>query len=200
MFRFTLSLSGPAERERVTAALQGPAIGDVRIVSAFADETKVEAYLEAGGRADLREVAADVARRLGVTEYEVTRVDPICHGATRRQNLNGSAHRPAESPSPDRAPRRPADITQVRIDLDDRTLSVQTRHRPHETVETIEVMETDDAVMITAFVAPPDNLAEQYASFGIAFSWMDTVLERPLGNRRVIRPDRDSNTPASRSR
>jgi hypothetical protein len=199
MFRFTLSLSSPAERERVTAALQVPAIGDVRIVSAFADETTVEAYLESGGTADLREVAADVARRLGVTEYEVTRVDPICNGATQGPNLNGAARRPAEAPSPDRTPRRPADITQVRIALDDRTLSVQTRHRPHETVETIEVMETDDAVMLTALVAPPDNLGEQYASFGIAFSWMDTVLDRPLGSRRVVRHDRDRNAPASRS-
>jgi hypothetical protein len=196
MFRFTLSLSGPAERERVTAALRVPTIGDVRIVSAFADETTVEAYLESGGTADLREVAADVARRLGVTEYEVTRVDPICNGVTQGPNLNGAARRSAEAPNPDRTPRRPADITQVRIALDDRTLSVQTRHRPHETVETIEVMETDDAVMLTALVAPPDNLGEQYASFGIAFSWMDTVLDRPLGSRRVIRHDRDRNAPA----
>jgi hypothetical protein len=186
MFRFTFSLSSPAERQRVTAALKVPAVGNVRVVAAFADETTVEAYLEFGGTAGLREVAADVARRLGVTEYEVTRVDPLCNGA-------------AKSPDPDRASRRPADITQVRIDLDDRTLSVQTRHRPHETVETVEVIQTDDAVMITALVAPLDNVSEQFASFGIAFTWVDTVLDRPLGNRRVIRHDPERNAPASRS-
>lgn len=200
MFRFTLSLSTPDERQRVTAALKVPAIGDARVVSAFADETTVEAYLEFGGTAGLREAAADVARRLGVTEYEATRVDPICTGGAESPDLDRTSRRPAESPSLDRAPRRPADVTQVRIDVDDRTLSVQTRHRPHETVETIEVIQTDDAVVITALVAPPDNGSEQYASFGIAFTWVDTILDRPLGSRRVIRHDPDRNAPASRSR
>jgi hypothetical protein len=174
MFRFTFSLSGPAERERVAAALNVPAIGNVRVVSAFADETKVDAYLDFDGTAGLREVADDVARRLGIREYEVTCVDPLCNGAN--------------APNPERASRRPADVTQVRIDLDDRTLSVQTRHRPHETVETVEVVQTDEVVMITASVAPLDSGTEQFASFGIAFTWVDTVLDRPLGNRRVIRP------------
>jgi hypothetical protein len=199
MFRFTFSLSSPAERQRVTAALKVPAIGNVQVVAAFADEMTVEAYLEFGGTAGLREVAAEVARRLGVTEYEVTRVDPLCNGAAKSPDPDRASRRPAESPNLDRAPRRPADITQVRIDSDDRTLSVQTRHRPHETVETIEVVQTDDAVMITALVAPPDNVSEQFASFGIAFTWVDTVLDRPLGNRRVIRHDPDRNAPASRS-
>jgi hypothetical protein len=175
MFRLTFSLSGPAERERVAGALNVAAIGDARIVSAFADETNVDAYLDFAGTASLHEVAADVARRLGVREYEVTLVDPLGNGS-------------ATGPNPDRASRRLADITQVRIELDDRTLSVQTRHRPHEMVETVEVVQTDDAVMITALVAPVDNVTEQYASFGIAFTWVDTVLDRPLGNRRVLRP------------
>ncbi len=159
----------------MAAELNVPAIGNVRVVSAFADETKVDAYFDFGGTASLREVADDVARRLGVREYEVTGVDPLCNGR-------------AGEPNPERASRRPADITQVRIDLDDRTLSVQTRHRPHEKVETVELVQTDDVVMITASVAPLDNDTEQYASFGIAFTWVDTVLDRPLGNRRVVRP------------
>jgi len=196
MFRFTFSLSGPAERERVAAALQGPAIGNVRVVSAFADETKVDAYLDSGGTASVREVAADVAHRLGVSEYAVTRVDPLCNGTAGGPNPDHASHHSSESPKQDRERRRPADITQVRIDLDDRTLSVQTRHRPHETVETIEVAQTDDAVILTALVAPPDLVTEQYASFGIAFTWVDTVLDRPLGNRRVVRHAPDHNAPA----
>jgi hypothetical protein len=181
MFRLTFSLSGPTERERVAAALNAPAIGDIQIISAFADETRVDVYLESRGTASLREVAADVARRLGLSEYEVSCVDPLCNRA-------------AIEPNPDRAPRRSADITQVRIDVDDCTLSVQARHRPHEMVDTVEVQQTDDAVMITALVYPVDNVTERYASFGIAFTWVDTVLDRPLGNRRVIRhaPDRDA--------
>jgi hypothetical protein len=184
MFRLTFSLSGPAARERAAAALNGPAIGDIRIISAFADETKIDAYLDFDGTSGLHEVAADVARRLGVSEYEVTCVDPLCTGARE-------AH-------PDRVPRRPADITQVRLDVDDRTLSVQVRHRPHETVDAVEVEQTDDAVMITALVAPIDNVTERYASFGIAFTWVDTTLDRRLGSRRVIRRDPDRDAPENR--
>lgn len=159
----------------MATALNVPAIGDVRIISAFADEARVDVYLDFDDTAGLGEVVADVARRLGVSEYEVTCVDPLCNGAARESNL-------------DRVPRRSADITQVRIHVDDRTLSVQARHRPHEMVDTVEVDETDDAVVITAFVVPVDNVTERFASFGVAFTWVDTVLGRALGNRRVIRP------------
>jgi len=52
----------------------------------------------------------------------------------------------------------------------------------------VEVEQTDEAVAISVSVAAaPDPDSGRYASLAIAFTWIDTVLDRPLGDRKVIR-------------
>jgi hypothetical protein len=73
---------------------------------------------------------------------------------------------------------------------DGRTLSVQARHRRHETVESVEVEQTDDAVVLTVLVGTAeDDVRSQYVSLAVAFTWIDTFLDRPVGDRRIIRHD-----------
>ena len=75
---------------------------------------------------------------------------------------------------------------------DGRTLSVQARHRRHETVESVEVEQTDDAVALTVLVGTADDdVRSQYVSLAVAFTWIDTFLDRPVGDRRIIRYDPD---------
>jgi hypothetical protein len=182
MFRVTFLIDDPAERRRLADELRSLTMGgDARIVSAFADAKSVEVYLEVGETVVWREVTDQLARRLGVDDYEVTRAEPLPTAP------------PASAAEIDRRRLRPAAITQVRVHADGRTLSVQARHRHDETVETVEVQQTDEAVAITVLLgAPDDDVREQYVSFAVAFTWVDTTLDRPVGNRRVtpVDPDR----------
>jgi len=34
--------------------------------------------------------------------------------------------------------------------------------------------------------APDDDVRDHYVSFAVAFTWVDTTLNRPVGNRRII--------------
>ena len=191
MFRVTFQIGDNAERRHVATALRTASIGgDARIVSAFEDAKTVDLYVEVGDRAGAPALFDEFAQRLGVTEFEVAEVEPL---------LTGSAERANEG----RRSRRPESITQVRLQPDDRTLSVQVRHRPNETVETVEVEQTDEAVAISVWVAAaedPDN--GRYASLAIAFTWIDTVLDRPLRERKVIRhvPGPSASSPSASPR
>jgi len=178
MYRVAFSTNDSAERQQLSTALQRCTLADARIVAAFADTTTVEVYLDMTDAAIPREIAGQLAQRLGFAEYTVTRVDAL---ATAQVGSDGTIHR---------GHLRPATITQVRVQPDDRTLSVQARHRPSETVETIDVQETGDSVTIAVSVAAfDDDLSRQYVSLAVAFSWIETVLADPVGDRRVIRHD-----------
>jgi hypothetical protein len=175
MFRVTFLVSDPAESRRRAGELRAPTIGGgVRIVSAFQHGKTVDVYLDVGNDVVPYEAAENLARQLDVTEYEVTHVVPLSIGSGQRPSIERGLHR-ADA------------ITQVRIHPDDRTLSILARHRPHETVERIEVDQTEESVSITVLVVTPDDrVRSQYVSLANAFTWMDTVLDRPLGDRRVI--------------
>jgi hypothetical protein len=176
MFRVTFLIDDPAERQRLANELRSLTMGgDARIVSAFADAKTVEVYLEIGEDVVWRDVTDQLAQRLGVDEYEVTRAEPLLTVP------------PAGADATSRRRLRPAAITQVRVHPDGRTLSVQARHRQDETVETVDVQETDEAVAITVLLsAPDDDVRDHYVSFAVAFTWVDTTLNRPVGNRRII--------------
>jgi hypothetical protein len=177
MFRVTFQISEPAERQRLAARLRTPvAGGQARIVLAFDDAKTVDVYVESIGGADMRDAAADLADHLGFAEYEIAEVEPLLTEANER------------TPGA-RASQRPDAITQIRVNSDDRTLSVQVRHRPYETAASIEILEeTDDAIVLTAVVTTPDDhVSGQYASLAIVFTWVDLVLDRSLGDRKVIR-------------
>jgi hypothetical protein len=76
-------------------------------------------------------------------------------------------------------------ITQVRVHPDGRTLSVQARHRPYETIERVEVEQTDDAVTITALVgSPEDDDRNQYVSLAVAFTWWTPSSTVPSATAR----------------
>jgi hypothetical protein len=176
MFRVTYLVSDPAESRRRVGELRPPTIGGgVRIVAAYLHGKTVDVYLDAGNDVAPYEAAENLAGQLGVTEYEVTQVEPLSIGSAQR-------------PTIDRARHRADAITQVRIHPDDRTLSILARHRPHEAVAEIEVEETDESVSITVLVeTSEDHVRSPYVSLANAFTCMDTVLDRPLGDRRVIR-------------
>jgi hypothetical protein len=176
MFRVTFLIGDPAERRDFATGLRSTSIGgDARIVSAFEDAKTVDLYVEVGDPAAAPGLFDEFAQRLGVREFEVAEVEPLLTGSVERA-------------TGERLSRRPDSITQVRLQPDDRTLSVQVRHRPNETVETVEVEQSDEAVAISVWVAAAqDPESGQYASLAIAFTWIDTVLDRPLGDRKVIR-------------
>jgi hypothetical protein len=179
MFRVMFLIDDAAARQRSVAELRNVTMGgDARIVSAFADAKTVEVFLDIAESALPREVIDRLAHQLVVDEYEVTRVEPV-------------AAEPVGSAATIRRGRlRRAVITQVRVHPDGRTLSVQARHRPDETVEQVEVQQTDDAVGIAVLVGPlGDDDREQYVSFAVAFTWVDAILDRPVGDREIIHLD-----------
>ena len=178
-FRVTFLGDDPAERQRLATALRGVTIGDARIVAAFADAKTVEVYLDIGDAVVSRRITDQLAHQLGVNEYEVARVEPL----PTEPIVNEDAA--------DRGHLRPATITQVRVHPDGRTLSVQARHRPDKTVERLEIEETDETVAITVLVSAPDDAPDQYVSFAVAFTWVNTLLNSPVNDRRIIRHDRD---------
>jgi hypothetical protein len=176
MFRVTFVVSHASESRRRAVELRAPTIGGgVRIVSAFQQGKTVDVYLDVGNSVTPYEAADNLARQLGVSEFEVTLVEPL-------------PIRSAPRPGGRRALHRADAITQVRVHPDDRTLSILARHRPHETVERVAVDETDESVSITVLVVTPDDhVRSPYVSMANAFTWRDTVLDRPLGDRKVIR-------------
>ena len=152
--------------------------GDARIVTAFVDSKTVEVFLDIAESAVPREVFDRLAQRLGVDEYEVTRVEPV-----EVESVGGAV-------TARRGRLRRAAITQVRTHPDGRTLSVQARHRPDETVETVEVQQTDDAVGIAVLLGTTDDdVRDQYVSFAVSFTWVDAILDRPVGDRQIIHLD-----------
>jgi hypothetical protein len=187
MLRITFLVDDPTKRQRLPTEVRALTMaGGTRIVSALVYAKTVEVLLEIGDSAVPRDVADQLAQSLGVDEYEVTTAEPLATGSFERATTIA------------RRRLRPAVITQVRVHPDGRTLSVQARHRPHETVERVEVEPSNDAVAITALVgSPDDDERDRYVSFAVAFSWVDTVLDRPVGDREIIRHDPDRR--ASRS-
>ncbi|MCU1466358.1 MAG: hypothetical protein JWM72_2286 [Actinomycetia bacterium] len=180
MYRVAFSMDDSEDRQQLISALERCTIGDARIVSAFAGATTVDVYIDITDTAIPREVAGQLAQRLGAAAYEVTRVDALPVPAL------------GSEPTMHRAHLRPATITQVRVHPDDRTLSVQVRHRPHESVETLDLEESDDAVRIAVFVdAFEDDASNRYVSLAVAFSWIEAILEREIGDRRILRQDPD---------
>ncbi len=180
MFRVTFLADNPAERRRLATELQGLTVSaDARIVSACVYAKTVEVFLDVAEFAVPSEVADQLARSLGVDEYEVESAVPL-------------ATQTARGVAPVRRRLRPAIITQVRLHPDGCTLSVQARHRPYETIERVEVGQTDDAVVVTVLVgSPDDDDRDQYVSFAVAFSWVDAILDRPVGDRQIISDDPD---------
>jgi hypothetical protein len=188
MFRVTFLVDDPAERQRLAAELRVLTVGsEARMVSAFSDAKAIEVYLDIAESADPRAVTDRFAQRLGVNDYELTRAEPLV------TEPDGTA------PPIDRGRLHPAAITQVRVPPDGRTLSVQARHRPDETVERVEIEETDEAVAITVLVSAPDDVRDQYVSFAVAFTWVDTLLDSPVSDRKIIRHARDPGPLPSRA-
>ena len=188
VFRVTFLVDDAAERQRLATELRALTMsGEARLVSAFVDAKTIEVYLDIAESADPRSVADRFAQQLGVSEYELTRAEPLV------TEPHGSA-----SPS-DRGRLRPAAITQMRVHPDGRTLSVQARHRPDETVERVEIEEADEAIAITVLVGAPHDVRDQYVSFAVAFTWVDTSLDNPVSDRQIIRNDRDPGPLPSRA-
>ncbi|HEY5170499.1 MAG TPA: hypothetical protein VIK54_02110, partial [Acidimicrobiia bacterium] len=124
MFRVTFLVDDPAERQRLATEMRALTIGaDARVVSAFVDAKTVEVFLEVAESAIPREVADQLARVLGVDDYEVASAEPLPNGS------------PESAVTIARRRLHPAVMTQVRVHRDGRTLSVQARHRPYETVD-----------------------------------------------------------------
>ena len=179
MFRVTFLVDDPAERQRLATELRALTMGgDARIASAFADAKTLEVYLDIAESAVPRAVIDRLAQWLGVTEYEVTGAQAVPTETVGSPATISRGHL------------RPAAITQVRVHPDGCALSVQARHRPYETVERVEVEQTDDAVALTVLVGTADDDARsRYVSLAVAFTWVDTFLDRPVGDRRIIRHD-----------
>ncbi|MDQ1435664.1 MAG: hypothetical protein QOF59_2480 [Actinomycetota bacterium] len=187
MYRVAFSMDDSEDRQQLGSALEHWTIGDARIIAAFAGATTIDVYIDITDMAIPREVARQLAQRLGIAEYELTRVDALPVPALGSEATMHRAHL------------RPATITQVRVHPDDRTLSVQVRHRPHESVETIDLEESDDAVRIAVFVAAlHDDDSDRYVSLAVAFSWVEALLEREIGDRRILRQDPDQGFVRSR--
>ncbi len=180
MFRVTFLVDDPAERQRLATELRLLTVGsEARMVSAFTDAKTIEVYLDIAESADPRAVTDRFAQRLGVSDYELTRAEPL-------------VTEPDENAPPSNRGRlHPATINQVRVHPDGRTLSVQARHRPDETVERVEIGETDEAVAITVLVSAPDDVRDQFVSFAVAFTWVEALLDSPMRDGQIIRHDRD---------
>jgi len=178
VLRLTVRLRDDADDVRDCALrLRDAASPATRIVAAFVEPKCIEAYFDLGVGTEPDAIGL-LARGLGFDDYELTVVEPL-------SSVVG-----AGEPELDVAPpghRRPAAIAQVSLQPDGRTLCIRARHRRHETVQAVDVDESDRDVSVTVFVGIPG--ADPYAglvSFAVDFSVVRVRLAQPLGDRRVI--------------
>lgn len=187
MYRVAFAFDDSGDRHLLGAALRHLTLDGAHIAAAFADANTAEIFLDLAESAVPRAVADRVASQLGVRAYEMTRVDALPTGA-RRCGV-----------TVDRTGRRLATITQVRVHDDDRTVSVQVRHRPYETLDAVEVRERDDSIVIAVFVAAGADDDAHFVSLATAFTWVEAVLARPVGHRAIARDALDIRTSADLS-
>jgi hypothetical protein len=190
MFRVSFHLTDGARQARDWGReLRRAVPAGVLIVADFLDAKTVEAFVEIDEDSDIRAVTDLIAQRLGLDEYEVTPVQRLGSPATEVPPVPEHA-RGSPMPSVADDPRllhvHPGAITRVLVHQpDERALSVQVRHRRHETIEAIAVRETAEVVEIQVTVGTPEP--DPHVSLGVSFSWVDTGLRRPLGGRRIVR-------------
>jgi hypothetical protein len=170
--------------------LRRAAPAGVLIVADFLDAKTVEAFIEIDEDTDIRSVTDVIAQRLGLDEYEVTQVERLGNPATEVPSAPGHARDDAVPSVDDGGPRllhvHQGAITRAFVHQpDERALSVQVRHRRHETIEALAVRETDQAVEIQVTVGTIER--DPHVSVGFTFSWIRADLHRPLGGRRIIR-------------
>jgi hypothetical protein len=191
MFRVSFQLSDSHRPARDWGRkLRRAAPAGVLIVADFLDAKTVEAFIEIDEDTDIRAVSDLIAQRLGLDEYEVTPVERLGNPGTEAPSVPGHARDDATPSVDDGEPRllhvHPGDITRVFVHQpDERALSVQVRHRRHETIEAIAVNETGEAVEIQVTVGTLER--DPHVSVGFTFSWVRAALHRPLGGRRIIR-------------
>ncbi len=150
----------------------------MRIVAAFAESKSIEAYFDVGEGIEPHAIGL-LAERLGFDDYELTGVEPV--------SADVSAREPALEVAPLRCHRHPATLMQIVLQPDGRTLRIQARHRRHETIQGVDVDETDRDVRVDVLVGIPR--ADPYAgrvSFALDFSVVRVRLEKPLGDRQVV--------------
>lgn len=150
----------------------------MRIVAAFAEPKCLEAYFDLGEGTDPEAIGL-LAHGLALDDYELTVVEPI--------SLVVGGGEPELDVAPLLGHRHPAAIAQVGLEGDGRTLCIRARHRRHETIQEVDVDESDRDVCVRVFVAIPR--ADPYAgrvSFAVDFSVVRVRLEQPLGDRRVV--------------
>jgi hypothetical protein len=150
----------------------------MRIVAAFAESKSIEAYFDLGEGIEPRAIGR-LAERLGFDDYELTGVEPVSADAGGRE--------PALEVAPLRYHGRPATIMHVVLQPDGRTLRIQARHRRHETIQGVDVDETDRDVRVEVLVGiPPADPYAGHVSFAVDFSVVRVRLDQPLADRRVV--------------
>ncbi|HYL51604.1 MAG TPA: hypothetical protein VEZ15_06520 [Acidimicrobiia bacterium] len=178
MLRLTVRLRDDADDVRdCVLRLRAAASPAMRIVAAFAEPKCLEAYFDLG-EADPEAIGL-LAHGFGFDDYELTVVEPI--------SVVGGGGEPELAVAPLLGHRHPAAIAQVVLEGDGRTLCIRARHRRHETIQEVDVDESDRDVCVRVFVAIPR--ADPYAgrvSFAVDFSVVRVRLEQPLGERRVV--------------
>jgi hypothetical protein len=150
----------------------------MRIVAAFAESKSIEAYFDVSDGIEPHAIGV-LAERLGFDDYELTGVEPVSADVSGRE--------PTLEVAPLRGHRHPAAIMQIVLQPDGRTLRIQARHRRHETVQGVDVDETDRDVRVDVLVGIPR--ADPYAgrvSFALDFSVVRCRLDQPLGDRQVV--------------
>jgi hypothetical protein len=177
MLRLTVRLTDDRDDVRDCAqTLLDVAPGDIRVVAVFVEGKSVEAYLEIEDGVDDRRIDQWIAG-FGFEHYELSDVElmPVRPEPGVVADVD-----------PPTWPASVATITRVVAEPADDTLRIQVRHRRYETIQRIDVEETDHVVRVKVMVGVPhDDPHAPYVSFAVIFSWVRARLRRPLGSRRV---------------
>jgi hypothetical protein len=148
----------------------------LRLEAAYIDAANLVVYVDAD--ADAEVLIARFADRLGLGSGSACRVQPLrvrdalgMTGPTARELVG----------------LRRAEVVDATVASDSRTLSLKVRHKPYEVVDRVEAKESDDFVEVTVWVGSAhDDARRHYVTLEEAFSVATTVLDQPLGTRRVI--------------
>jgi hypothetical protein len=154
----------------------------MRMVAAFVESKSIEAYFDVGEGIEPHAVGL-LAEHLGFDDYEVTGVEPVSADVS----ADVSGREPALEVASMRCHGHPATIMQILLQPDGRTLSIRARHRRHETIQGVDVDETDREVRVEVLVAiPPTDRYAGRVSFAVDFSVVRVRLDQPLDDRRVV--------------
>lgn len=179
MLRLRLRLDeGEGDAARWAARLRGAMPADMHLVAAFLDDGTLDVYVEPGADANVGAAIDRIVMALGASDYRASSVVAL--------PVEPAVTSTAVVPATQLTTVHRGQIVDVTVLPDCRELSVKVRHRRYETIDRLEITETEHRIHVTAWVGTsPDDPRGEYATFADTFTAVPAELGRPVGTRRI---------------